>query len=114
MAKDILAKTLDEAFRLNINCINLNCKQPGEKTIFHKVKQWGSFGSGTSMVRSRFVKGLRFSEVFEHGYGEDADFGMKLRKAGCDIIYHPLLEIKHLKAPVGGFRKKLGSGVGKG
>ena len=106
LAKEVLANTLGEAFRLGVNCINLNCKQPGAETVFRKVKQWGSFGSGTSVVHSRFVKDLRFSEIFEHGYGEDADFGMKLRQAGCDIIYHPDLEIQHLKAPIGGFRKK--------
>ena len=106
LEKEVLDKTLKEAKRLKIDCINLNCKQPGEETVFHKVKQWGSFGSGTSMVRSRFARELRFSEVFEHGYGEDTDFGMKLREKGCDIIYHPKLEIEHLKAPVGGFRKK--------
>ena len=104
--EQVLAETLKEAERLNVDCINLNCKQPGEETFFHKVKQWGSFGSGTSVVHSRFAENLRFSEVFEHGYGEDADFGMKLRQAGCDIIYHPNLEIQHLKAPIGGFRKK--------
>ncbi len=106
LEKDVLADTFKEVKRLKVNCINLNCKQPGEDTIFHKIKQWGSFGSGTSIVRSRFIKDLRFSEIYEHGYGEDVDFGMKLREKGCDIIYHPKLEIKHLKAPVGGFRKK--------
>ena len=106
LEKEVLEDTLKEAKRLKVNCINLNCKQAGEDTIFHKIKQWGSFGSGTSVVRSRFVKDLRFSEVFEYGYGEDVDFGMKLREAGCDIIYHPELVMQHLKAPVGGFRKK--------
>ncbi len=104
--KNVLSDTIKEAERLKVDCINLNCKQPGEATIFHKVKQWGSFGSGTSIVRSRFAKDLRFSEAFEHGYGEDADFGMKLREQGFDIIYHPELVIQHLKAPLGGFRKK--------
>ncbi len=106
LEKEVLAHTLKEVFRLSADCINLNCKQAGEDTIFQKIKQWGSFGSGTSVVRSRFAKDLKFSEVFEHGYGEDVDYGMKLREAGCDIIYHPELEILHLKAPVGGFRKK--------
>lgn len=106
LQKGVLENTLKEAERLGVNCINLNCRQPGEEIVFSKVKQWGSFGSGTSLVRSRFLKNERFSEAFEHGYGEDADFGMKLRAQGCDIIYHPLLEIQHLKAPVGGFRKK--------
>ena len=103
---DVLANTLKEIHRLGVSCINLNCKQPGEGTVFYKVKQWGSFGSGTSVVQSKFARQLQFSEIFEHGYGEDVDYGMKLREAGCDIIYHPELEIQHLKAPVGGFRKK--------
>lgn len=101
-----LEQAISEAERLGADCINLNCQQEGEETIFKKVKQWGSFGSGTSIVRSQFVKQLTFSEIFEHGYGEDADFGIKLRCIGCDIIYHPNIVIQHLKAPVGGFRKK--------
>jgi hypothetical protein len=83
-----------------------NCKQKGEKTIFKEIKQWGSFGSGTSIVKSVFAKQCAFSSIYEHGYGEDADFGMQLRNVGCDIIYHPETEILHLKAPMGGFREK--------
>lgn len=104
LPQDVLEKTINEAQRLSVNCFNLNCRQPGEPTIYHKIKQWASFGSGTSIVRSSFIKGLKFSVEYEHGYGEDADFGMQLRASGCDIIYHPELEIKHLKAPMGGFR----------
>ena len=44
--------------------------------------------------------------IYENGYGEDTDFGMQLRNNGCDIVYHPNIEILHLKAPTGGFRKK--------
>jgi len=103
---DILEKVLKEISRLGVSAINMNCKQKGEKTIFKKIKQWGSFGSGTSIVKSIFAKQCAFSPIFEHGYGEDADFGMQLRNVGCDIIYHPEIEILHLKAPMGGFREK--------
>ena len=106
LSPNLLHRSLLEASRLEINCLNLNCRQPGEHTIFTKIKQWGSFGSGTSLVKRIFAVQNKFSEVFEHGYGEDADYGMKLRNSGCDIIYHPDLQIQHLKAPVGGFRKK--------
>ena len=102
----VLEQTVVEAGKLGVDCINLNCKQPGGETVFKKIKQWGSFGSGTSMVKSHFAVINSFSEVFEHGYGEDSDYGMKLRQSGCDIIYHPDLIIEHLKAPIGGFRKK--------
>jgi len=103
---DLLEKIVEEINRLGVSSINMNCKQKGEKTIFKKIKQWGSFGSGTSIVKSIFAKQCAFSSIFEHGYGEDADFGMLLRNVGCDIIYHPEIEILHLKAPMGGFREK--------
>jgi len=103
---DLLEKVVTEMNRLGVSSINMNCKQKGEKTIFKKIKQWGSFGSGTSMVKSVFAKQCAFSPIFEHGYGEDTDFGMQLRNVGCDIIYHPEIEISHLKAPIGGFREK--------
>ncbi len=103
---NLLEKVIDEIENLGANSINMNCKQEGEKTIFKKMKQWGSFGSGTSIVKSAFAKQCIFSLIYEHGYGEDADFGMQLRNVGCDIIYHPKIEILHLKAPMGGFREK--------
>lgn len=103
---DLLDKAIKEMNRLGVSAINMNCKQKGEQTIFKKIKQWGSFGSGTSVVKSVFAKQCAFSTIYEHGYGEDADFGMQLRNVGCDIIYHPEIEILHLKAPMGGFREK--------
>jgi GT2 family glycosyltransferase len=102
---DLLEKSLSEIKRLGADCLNINCKQEGEDTEFHKIKQWGSFGSGTSIVNTRYCKEVRFDQVFEYGFGEDKDYGMQLRNAGCDIIYHPELEILHLKAPRGGFRE---------
>jgi hypothetical protein len=103
---DLLEKVIKEMNRLGVSSINMNCKQKGEETIFKKIKQWGSFGSGTSVVKGDFAKQCAFSPIYEHGYGEDADFGMQLRQLGCDIIYHPDIEILHLKAPMGGFREK--------
>jgi len=103
---DLLGRVVKEINRLGVSSINMNCKQKGEETIFKKIKQWGSFGSGTSIVKSIFAKQCAFSSIYEHGYGEDADFGMQLRQLGCDIIYHPEIEILHLKAHMGGFREK--------
>jgi glycosyltransferase involved in cell wall biosynthesis len=103
---NLLEKIFSEIKRYHLCAVNMNCRQPGEETVFGKIKQWGSFGSGTSMVKSLYARKCRFSEIFEHGHGEDTDFGMQLRRAGCDIIYHPHLEIQHLKAPMGGFRQK--------
>ncbi len=103
---DLLKKGIKEINILGASSINMNCKQKDEKTIFKTVKQWGSFGAGTSIVKSSFAKQCAFSPIYEHGYGEDADFGMQLRYLGCDIIYNPEIEILHLKAPIGGFREK--------
>ena len=44
--------------------------------------------------------------AFEHGFGEDTDFGVQLRNKGVDIIYYPKVMLTHLKAPIGGFRFK--------
>ena len=106
LKSDLLEKCIKEVNRLGVSSINMNCKQKGEVTVFKKIKQWGSFGSGTSIVNSAFAKQCTFSTIYEHGYGEDTDFGMQLRQLGCDIIYHPDIQILHLKAPLGGFREK--------
>ncbi|WP_163400268.1 glycosyltransferase family 2 protein [Flavobacterium fluviatile] len=73
----------------------------------HEIQmQWGSFGSGCSIVKNQFLRGMKYDKRFEFGYGEDSDFGMQLRNLGIDILYVPNPEIIHLKAPVGGFRTK--------
>lgn len=106
----LLEKSLKEMKRLGSSGLNLNCLQPGEKTIFSKIKQWGAFGSGTSIVLTNFAKRCRFSEFLEKGFGEDIDYGLQLRNLGCDVIYHPDLQFVHLKADRGGFRELSGIG----
>ncbi|TQI71523.1 hypothetical protein JM79_2463 [Gramella sp. Hel_I_59] len=106
IASSVLSDALSEIRRLGVNMINTAYRQPDENIIFKKIKQWGTFGAGNSIVKSEFLENVRFSNTFEHGYGEDKDFGMQLRNRGCDIIYDPFLEITHLKAPMGGFRIK--------
>lgn len=101
---DTLEKALYEIQKWGVDLLTLNYRQEGEKLYFDRVKQWGTFGAGNSIVTSRFASKIRFDQAFEHGYGEDKDYGMQLRNAGCDIIYHPGIEILHLKAPRGGFR----------
>ena len=105
MESDVLEKSLIELEAYNINCLTLNYIQPGETLFFDKRKQWGTFGAGNSIVRGVFAKKIRFDAAFNYGYGEDMEYGMQLRNAGCDIIYHPDIKILHLKAPRGGFRE---------
>ena len=102
----VLTSALKEMNRYGALGLNTAYRQKDEQMIFHFVKQWGTFGSGNGFVSTEMVKKVAFSPIFEHGYGEDADFGMQLRNVGCDIIYHPDIEIEHLKAPMGGFRQK--------
>ncbi len=102
----VLAKSLSEIRRYGIQMLNTAYLQPEEKVIFKIVKQWGTFGTGNGIIQRKFIENSMFSSIYEHGYGEDADFGMQLRQLGCDIIYHPGIEILHLKAPMGGFREK--------
>lgn len=106
IGKDVIQKALLEMKRLGADMISTAYRQMNEPLVFKDIKQWGTFGAGNSIVASSCIEGITFSSIFEHGYGEDKDFGMQLRNAGCDIIYHPEIEILHLKAPMGGFREK--------
>jgi hypothetical protein len=85
--------------------LNLAYLQKGEVEIGTSFKQWESFGSGCSIVHREIVEGCRFDMALEYGYGEDVDYGMQIRQAGFDVIYAPQIQLLHLKAPVGGFRK---------
>jgi glycosyltransferase involved in cell wall biosynthesis len=86
-------------------CITFSCLQKGEQEIQHTFKQWESFGSGCSIVHREILERCKFDMALEHGYGEDVDYGMQIRQAGYDVIYAPQIQLLHLKAPVGGFRK---------
>jgi GT2 family glycosyltransferase len=101
---DLIENILVKAHELSVSAINLSCLQAGEKEIHGTDVQWQSFGSGCSVIKSSLLKNLRFDGAYEHGYGEDLDFGMQLRHLGEDIIYCPDLKMLHLKAPSGGFR----------
>ena len=87
-------------------CLTTAYPQPSEKILKEAVRQWSTFGAGNSFLYWEDAKKLRFDEAFEFGYGEDQDFGMRLRKNGMDVLYSSRIEIQHLKAPRGGFRTK--------
>lgn len=86
--------------------INLSCLQVNEKQVFNNVRQWTTFGSGTTFLTTNSIKHCKFSMSHEFGYGEDEDFGLQIRNNGNDVIYAPI-KLLHLKAPIGGFRKKV-------
>jgi len=105
--KDLIENSFKCIKRFNANAITLSCLQKGELEAFSSVHQWDAFGSCSSIVKSCFIKNIRFDMAFEFGYGEDNDFGMQLRNRGCDILYVPNIKMLHLKAPVGGFRSPI-------
>ncbi len=65
---------------------------------------WHTFGGGVGLVeRELAVKAGGFDEKII-GYGEDGEFGVRLRKVGSHILYTTNSPVLHLKAERGGFR----------
>jgi GT2 family glycosyltransferase len=103
---DFIEKSFKNIEKFGVKAVSLCCLQEKEVPTFENVFQWGSFGSGCSVVGSDILKKCSFNLGYEFGYGEDSDFGMQLRNQGCDVLFLPKPSILHLKAPVGGFRTK--------
>ena len=99
-------ETLKHIEENGVKAVSINCSHNEERQTYTKIFQWGSFGSGCSIVFSDSLKKCEFNLGFEFGYGEDSDFGMQLRNNGVDILYLPKPHMLHLRAPVGGFRTK--------
>ena len=106
ISADFLQNSFQNSISYGTNVATFSCLQKEHKQIYKNVMQWGSFGSGCSLVKSELVLNIKFKTDFEFGYGEDSDFGMQLRNEGHDVLYLPHPEILHLKAPIGGFRTK--------
>jgi glycosyltransferase involved in cell wall biosynthesis len=90
-----------------VSACSFLCLRPGQNQMFFRTHQTTVFGAGSSMVTSKVLKGLKFNLDYEFGFGEDLEFGMQLRNKGIDIAFIPNLKIKHLKAPIGGYRTKV-------
>ena len=103
---DFLEKAIFEIKKTGNLAFTFNCLRVNEKVIFKTIKQWGTFGSGCSLVKSETFRNISFDIRYEFGFGEDADFGMQLRNQGIDVVYIPQPQILHIKAPIGGFRTK--------
>lgn len=86
--------------------VTTSYRQKNEIKLHKNVIQWPTFGAGNSFVRRDLLVNIRFNTALEFGYGEDGDFGMQLRNQGNDVLYLPVPEILHLKAPIGGFRTR--------
>lgn len=102
--EDLIETALIKMIKFDLDVISMSYLQKNEREKRKLPLQWGTFGAGSSVVKSKFLANVSFNEVLEFGYGEDVDFGMQLRNVGADIIYFPNIQILHLKAPIGGFR----------
>lgn len=103
---DFLEESLKKIEKLNCEGLAYNCLQENQSSNFTIDHQTEIFGSGSALVKSKFLNNLAFDFRYEFCFGEDFDFGMQLRNNGLDIVYVSNPSILHLKAPVGGFRVK--------
>lgn len=102
-----LLKTALETFQTTGNeAFLVACLLNSQTIIPQPPKQFAVFGAGHAFVKSSCLKDLKFNMGYEFGFGEDNDFGMQLRNRGVDILYISTSVIRHLKAPIGGFRTK--------
>jgi glycosyltransferase involved in cell wall biosynthesis len=104
-AADLLERIFNSLKQSRAKVLNMAYLQKGEVESQKNYKQLTYFGSGCSIVSRDVINHCSFDMALEHGYGEDADYGMQIRNAGFDVIYAPQIQIEHLKAPIGGFRK---------
>jgi GT2 family glycosyltransferase len=103
---DFLTDCLLNCKNYDKKALTLSCLQKGEEFIETQPFQWGSFGTCSSFVASEVITNIRFDTGFEFGYGEDSDFGKKIRNSGTDVAFFSKPKLLHLKAPMGGFRTK--------
>lgn len=103
---DYLFRSLQLLQEFDFSVLVTECLQENEQSQNTDLKSWSTFGSGTSILSKEVIKTLRFNEALEHGYGEDYEFGMQIRNIGYDVLFSSKLILKHLKAPIGGFRSK--------
>jgi GT2 family glycosyltransferase len=108
MNSDFIKKGFAVATSFGIDAITFGCYEANyQKTSkLNYNMQWSSFGSGCSIVKINEIKNLRYNKALEFGYGEDTDYGLQLRNKGIDVMFAPIPELLHLKAPIGGFRTK--------
>lgn len=103
---NFIEKVVCKTKEIQAKSVYINCLQKGQKQTDTTTFQTPVFGSGCSFVFSEIAKKCKFLMSYEFGFGEDLDFGMQIRKLGCDVLYIPEPKILHLKAPIGGFRIK--------
>lgn len=96
---DIMAENVNQ----DLSDLKVRLDQLGESRW--KVGVSHLFSNANSCVRHDVVEQLIGNDInFDGGYGEDADFGMRILKAGEILLNNPFSPNLHLKPPQGGYR----------
>lgn len=74
----------DAILDLNYKGVSISCNQSFDKNVLLQIGG--------------------FDENFIGGYYEDADIGLRFRREGYQIAFHPNAMVLHLRAPQGGLR----------
>ncbi len=94
----------------NYEHLDINTPTIGTEYIFDTDRELNlnyqgvSISCNQSFDRLTLIKLGGFDENFIGGYYEDADLGLRLKKANHKIAYHPDAMVIHIKAPQGGLR----------
>ena len=89
---------------------NQNLDDLKEKLSILKDHRWKVgvahlFSNANSCVKRSIVKKLVGNDInFDGGYGEDADFGLRILKLGEVLLNNPFSPNLHLKPSIGGYR----------
>lgn len=102
--KHVLQDALSQMEAYGLKAATLSCLKAGETETIINNMSWHTFGSGCSIIKTEMLENLAYDTAYEHGFGEDGDFGMQIRNLGEDIGYLSNVKLQHLKAPIGGFR----------
>jgi glycosyltransferase involved in cell wall biosynthesis len=103
----LFQESLDAIQKYGVKALNYSCLQPHQKQTYFNTGQTFIFGSGSSFVSSEIAKQINFNKGFEFGFGEDTDYGAKIRQLGNDVVFTANINLTHLKAPIGGFRQPI-------
>jgi hypothetical protein len=118
LAPGLLAQLLEVAAAWHGDAVNARVETPGRAAPpapAHSaakaaatpppVRPWPTFGTCATLVRREpAVACGGFDERLEGGFGEDWEFGLRLRHGGVSVLYAPGAPVLHLKASAGGFR----------
>lgn len=104
----LIAYLLKVAAAYRVQAVNAATYLPGQQreAVAELGRVWPACGTAGILLDRELVTATGFfDERLEGGYGEDYEFGLRLRLNGGNIFYAPGEPILHLKAAAGGFRQ---------